>query len=210
LISNLSAPGLHLKLKPQQQNIYFGEINISATSLSSKVSTMNSSIYEMIAANQAMKDEIAFLKSFTNVKGPKVPCPGITGKNVVCKKYCMDGEKACKVHSRPLKEKVIKVLKVKVPKQKCTGLNMRNNPCKKKCVEGETWCEKHNPDLPRKEKKTKKKKIAPEHNHKIGCEPLVPCELCQTHGDMFDINVDKVVWRSEAEFWFLRTDARQM
>jgi hypothetical protein len=153
--------------------------------------------------NQSLRDEITKLNLCKKIKPCKVPCPGITGKNAVCKKYCVEGEKACKVHNRPPKEKVIKIPKVKVPKQVCVGINMRGNPCKKRCVEGETWCEKHNPSLPQKEKKTKKKKVAPEHNHKIGCEPLVPCELCQTHGDMFDAKVDTVVWMSEAELWLL-------
>ena len=141
---------------------------------------------------EALRAEIATLKepkkSKKSKKAERVPCPGLTGKGVQCKKYCVDGEGACKVHGRPAKVPTEAKKVVRVPKKVCSGLNMRGNPCKRKCVEGETWCERHDPSLPVKEKKgkSKAKKVVPMHNHKVGEEALVPCELCETHGDMFD------------------------
>lgn len=164
----------------------------------------------LIAEIESLKAEIAILKIPKKTKLVRTACPGMTGKGVTCKKYCVQGEEACKVHSRAPKEKVTKVKAPKEPKKVCCGVNMRGNACKKKCVDGETWCEAHDPELPQKEKKTKKKKIAPEHNHSVGVEPLVPCELCQTHGDMFDPNVDNVKWIAESAFWAARTDARMI
>ena len=141
---------------------------------------------------EALRAEIATLKepkkSKKSKKAERVPCPGLTGKGVQCKKYCVEGEGACKVHGRPAKVPTEVKKVVRVPKKVCEGLNMRGNPCKRKCVDGESWCERHDPSLPVKEKKgkSKAKKVIPMHNHKVGEEALVPCELCETHGDMFD------------------------
>lgn len=156
----------------------------------------------MLLEIEALRAEIAMLKETKNTKKSKkaerVPCPGMTGKGVQCKKYCVEGEGACKVHGRPVK--VSEKVKVgREPKKVCSGLNMRGNPCKRKCVDGETWCDRHDPSLPVKENKSKgkSKKVAPVHNHKVGEEALVPCELCETHGDMFDEAVTESVMVGE-------------
>lgn len=143
----------------------------------------------LLAEIESLKEQIRTLQAPKKSKAPRIPCPGVTGKGVQCKKYCVPGEGTCKVHGRPVKEKPDKV--PRPVKTHCTGLNMRGNACKGKCVDGETWCERHDPSAPVKEKKGKGKvkKVAPEHTHKIGVEPLVPCELCETHGDMFDETV---------------------
>jgi hypothetical protein len=142
-------------------------------------------VSKLLAEIEALKAEVAALKG-KKVKVVKVPCPGVTGKGVQCKKFCVPGEATCKVHGRPVKEKPKK--EPRVPKPVCGGLNMRGNPCKRKCVDGETWCERHDPSLPVPEKKGKgkSKKVVPVHTHGIGEEPVIPCELCETHGDMFD------------------------
>ena len=84
----------------------------------------------------------------------------------------------------------------KPKKVNCTGVNLRGNACKRRCVPGESFCERHDPSLPPKEVKNKKKnkKVVPEHNHGIGEVPSVPCKLCDTHGDIFDMGVTDVVW----------------
>ena len=151
--------------------------------------------------------EIARLKCPKKAKVERVPCPGVTGKGQGCKKFCVGDEATCKVHGREKVQKVPKVSKPKAVKVHCTGLNMRGNPCKGKCLPDQTWCEKHDPSLPPKEKKVKKKKVAPEHNHGVGVEPLVPCELCETHGDMFDAGVTEVKWVDEGTFWARRNEA---
>ena len=148
-------------------------------------------VTSLLAEIEKLKAEIALLRAPKKpVKPIRIPCPGMTGKGVQCKKYCVEGEDSCKVHSRPPKAPKAP----KAPKVVCTGLNMRGNPCKRKCMDGETFCDRHDPSAPQKEKKgkAKGKKVAPLHNHEIDEEPLVPCELCQTHGDMFDQNVTDV------------------
>lgn len=102
------------------------------------------------------------------------------------------------MHGKPRKEKPPP--KPKPIKVHCTGLNMRGNPCKGKVLPGCTYCERHDPSLPVKEKKGKKKKVVPEHNHGVGVEPLVPCQLCETHGDIFDLGVTDAKWVDEGTF----------
>lgn len=82
---------------------------------------------------------------------------------------------------------------------------MRGNACKRKCLENQTYCERHDPSLPPKQTQKKaKKKVVPEHNHGIGEKPVVPCGLCETHGDMFDPGVTDARWVDEAVFWARR------
>lgn len=157
----------------------------------------NMDVASLLAEIETLKAEIARLRApKKSVKPIRVPCPGMTGKGVQCKKYCVEGGDSCKVHSRPPKSpKAPKAPKAqKAPKVVCTGLNMRGNPCKRKCIDGETFCDRHDPSAPQKEKKgkAKVKKVTPLHNHKIDEEPLIPCELCETHGDMFDKDVTNV------------------
>jgi hypothetical protein len=174
-----------------------------------KTSTRSMEYLALIAEIESLKEELALLKVPKQPRKPvKVPCPGVTGKGHACKKYCVAGETTCKVHGR---EEVVKPKKVpKAPKKMCVGMNMRGNACKGKCLPNETFCEKHDPTAPVKEKKVKKKKVAPEHNHGVGVEPLVPCELCETHGDMFDAGVTEVKWVDEGTFWASRNEPRMI
>jgi len=151
----------------------------------------------LIAEIESLKAQLA---QYQPPKKPeRTPCPRVTSKGIPCKKYCVPGEQTCKVHGNP--PKPAKTPKPKVVKQHCTGLNMRGNPCKGKVLTDCTYCEKHDPALPPKEKKKgKQKKVAPEHTHRIGVEPLVPCELCETHGDIFDVGVTEAKWVDEATF----------
>lgn len=133
-----------------------------------------------------------------NNRPVRIPCPHVTSKGHSCKKYCLPGLESCKVHSKPPKPP--KVVRVKSKRVYCTGLNMRGNPCKRKCVDGETYCERHDPSLPVKEKlKRVGVKRVPEHNHAIG-EVGVGCDLCDTHGDIFDSSVTMCVWIDDGSF----------
>jgi len=150
----------------------------------------------LIAEIESLKAQLAALQP--PKKPPKTPCPHSTSKGVPCKKYCAPGLETCKVHGKPRKEKPPP--KEKPKKVHCTGLNMRGNPCKGKCVSGETYCERHDPKAPPKQTQKKKKKGVPEHNHGVGVEPLVPCELCETHGNIFDLGVTDAKWVDEGTF----------
>lgn len=150
----------------------------------------------LIAEIESLKEQLAALQP--KVKPERTPCPRVTSKGQTCKKYCVEGAQTCKVHGKP--PKPMKTPKEKPVKQHCTGLNMRGNPCKGKCLPGETYCERHDPKAPPKQAQKKKKKQPPEHNHGIGVEPLVPCDLCETHGDIFDGGVTDAKWVDEATF----------
>ena len=163
----------------------------------------------LIAEIETLKAELdATRTQLAQLQPPKKPvktqCPQLTSKGSPCKKYCAPNLTTCKVHGKPPKAKAPP--KPKVVKQHCTGINMRGNPCKGKCVPDQTYCERHDPEAPPKQTQKKKKKVAPEHTHRIGVEPLVPCSLCETHGDMFDGGVTEAKWVDEATFWARRTE----
>lgn len=84
----------------------------------------------------------------------------------------------------------------KEPKVVCSMVTAKGNKCTKPCVRGETCCTLH---MKMRDKKSnmeqsvkkrpvlkKKKKEVPVHNHKPGEPPTETCELCETHGDIFD------------------------
>lgn len=156
----------------------------------------------LIAEIESLKAENESLRAQLEPKVPKKPikqpCPGVTSKGIPCKKYCAPNLTTCKVHGAPPKPP--KTPKEKPKKVNCTGTNMRGNACKGKCVPDQTYCERHDPKAPPKQTQKKKKKVAPEHNHRIGVEPLVPCSLCETHGDMFDGGVTEAKWVDEGTF----------
>jgi hypothetical protein len=91
------------------------------------------------------------------------------------------------------KKPVVRV--AKEPKIECSMFTAKGNKCTKPCVPGETCCTLH---LKMRDKKTgseknvkkrpilKKKKDTPVHNHKPGETPTETCELCESHGDIFD------------------------
>jgi len=92
--------------------------------------------------------------------------------------------------------------KTKVPKEpkvECSEMTAKGNKCTKPCIPGETCCTLHMkmrerraclpvPTEPKKKRPIlkKKKKEVPVHNHKPGELPTETCELCETHGDIFD------------------------
>ena len=131
---------------------------------------------------------------------PRVPCGHKTAKGEVCKRFCVEGSGACKVHSRP--PKVPKVVrKARAPKVACTGINIRGNPCKRKVLPDCTYCERHDPTRPPRVSKAAKKKgkgAAPTHNHGPG-EVGELCKLCETHGDVMSQGPFGP-WKSEMQY----------
>lgn len=161
-------------------------------------------ILALVAENESLKEQLAVLQAELDQFRPKAkpvrtPCPHVTSKGQACKKYCAPGLETCKVHGKPRKEKPPP--KEKPKKVHCTGVNMRGNPCKRKVLPDCTHCERHDPSLPPKvpTKKVKNKQV-PKHTHGVGEKPVVPCGLCETHGDVFDPGVTDVKWVDEATF----------
>ena len=98
---------------------------------------------------------------------------------------------------KPITKKLSKV--PKEPKIECSAMTAKGHKCTKPCVPGETCCTLHIkmhekqkcipvPTEPKKKRPIlkKKKKEVPLHNHKPGELPTETCELCETHGDIFD------------------------
>tara|TARA_Y100000389_G_scaffold198039_1_gene233823 strand:+ start:479 stop:961 length:483 start_codon:yes stop_codon:yes gene_type:complete len=148
-------------------------------------------ILALVAHNTQLQEQVEALQAQLAALQPKAkpiktPCPHVTSKGQPCKKYCAPGLSTCKVHGKPRKEKPPP--KEKPKKVHCTGVNMRGNPCKRKVLPDCTYCERHDPSLPPKvpTKKVKKK--------------VVPCGLCETHGDVFDPGVTEAKWVDEATF----------
>lgn len=104
------------------------------------------------------------------------------------------------VLEKPVPEHPKKKTKVpKEPKVGCSEMTAKGNKCTKPCIPGETCCTLHMkmrerraclpvPTEPKKKRPIlkKKKKEIPVHNHKPGELPTETCELCETHGDIFD------------------------
>jgi hypothetical protein len=169
-------------------------------------------ILALVAENESLRAQLAVLQAELDQLRPrtkpvKTPCPHVTSKGVPCKKYCATGLQTCKVHSKPPKTKPPP--KEKPKKVQCTGVNMRGNPCKRKVLPDCTHCERHDPkNLPKQAQKKVKNKQPPKHTHCVGEKPVVPCGLCETHGDVFDPGVTDVKWVDEATFWARRIDSR--
>jgi hypothetical protein len=72
-------------------------------------------------------------------------------------------------------------LRVQTQKKKdpCQGVTGKGTPCRNGALPGTEHCRMHS-------REPKPKKIQPEHTHGIGEEPLEPCPLCETHGDVMD------------------------
>ena len=95
---------------------------------------------------------------------------------------------------KPVSKKSNKVSKE--PKIECSIITAKGNKYTKPCIQGETCCTLHmkmrdkksNTEQPVKKRTVlkKKKKDVPVHNHKPGETPTDTCELCETHGDIFD------------------------
>jgi hypothetical protein len=92
---------------------------------------------------------------------------------------------------RELRE-IISTLQPPVPplRGKCEGLTGKGTQCRNRASPDSCYCRMHGERPPRPPKPErappKPKKVQPEHNHGIGEEPIEPCPLCATHGDVWD------------------------
>jgi len=93
---------------------------------------------------------------------------------------------------RSLRE-IIATLQPSVPlTAKCEGLTGKGTQCRNRASPDSCYCRMHGerPPRPPKVVKAKKvvkpKKIQPEHTHGVGEEPIEPCPLCATHGDVWN------------------------
>jgi hypothetical protein len=76
-------------------------------------------------------------------------------------------------------------------KDPCQGVTGKGTPCRNGALPGTQHCRMHSrepkePKAHREKKEPKQKKIQPEHTHGIDEEPVQPCALCETHGDVMD------------------------
>jgi len=98
----------------------------------------------------------------------RIYCKCLTKKGIQCKKYCIEGHDTCKQHANMANTK---------PNIVTTG-----------DISTDTNVEKPTkPVTVRKRKSAKKQKGKPPmHNHDPGEKPTTPCDLCLSHGDIFD------------------------
>ena len=82
-------------------------------------------------------------------------------------------------------------LHVQKKKDLCQGVTGKGTPCRNGALLGTCHCRMHSREpkeakQSRQKKEPKPKKIQPEHTHGIGEDPMEPCPLCETHGDVMD------------------------
>ena len=103
---------------------------------------------------------------------------------------------------QPKRKKYSKKSKEAEEKPKCCAMTLVGTRCKNSAFPGTDTCKKHvnytarpvastsktkPPAVKKPPLKSKKKKIPPTHNHAVGEEPPGGfCQLCETHGDIFD------------------------
>ena len=87
--------------------------------------------------------------------------------------------------------RLLHAAKAQQKKDPCQGVTGKGTPCRNGALPGTQHCRMHSREpkeakVPRQKKEPKPKKIQPEHTHPIGEEPVEPCALCETHGDVMD------------------------
>ena len=106
----------------------------------------------------------------------------------------------CEVKQQPDPKQKKQTKKPKEPKKQCCAVTASGARCKNSAFPGCETCKKHvnytaQPTASTSKSKPKvkkpplksKKKTHPTHNHGVGEEPPDGfCELCETHGDIFD------------------------
>lgn len=101
----------------------------------------------------------------------RIYCKCLTKKGIQCKKYCIEGHDTCKQHANMANAK---------PNIVTTGDISTNTNVEKPS-------KPNKPVTVRKRKSAKKEKVKPPmHNHDPGEKPTTPCDLCLSHGDIFD------------------------
>lgn len=153
------------------ENTYLrGKVNVVINASIEQNQSLHEKIDSLMGMNKVLVEEIESLKK-PKVKKPKpdlverVRCKCLTKKGEQCRKFCIEGHDTCKQHAKIQTE----------------------STTKNDSLSDDT--DKSPPDKPdgRKRKVPVKRKVAPPvHNHKPGETPDEPCELCNSHGDVFD------------------------
>jgi hypothetical protein len=104
----------------------------------------------------------------------RIYCKCLTKKGIQCKKYCIEGHDTCKQHANMTNTKPNIVTTGDISTD--TNVEKPTKPTKPT-----------KPVTVRKRKSAKKEKVKPPmHNHDPGEKPTTPCDLCLSHGDIFD------------------------
>lgn len=167
----------------QEENVYLREkVNVVINSSVSSNTLLHEKIDTLVNMNKRLEERIELLEGFsqTNNSFMMNPIPNSPQKPEETKKP--------KKTRKPKEDK-----KPKEPKIQCSAMTAKGSKCTKPCVPGEEYCTLHmkmrnkSPVEPKKKRPIiKKKKEIPMHNHKPGELPTETCELCETHGDIFD------------------------
>jgi hypothetical protein len=90
--------------------------------------------------------------------------------------------------------------------QICSGKTAKGDPCNHRAVEGKEHCKMHDPERKKRSPKSSTAtstkslvKIEPVHTHEPTEKPLETCELCETHGDPLNGQIEEDVWSADYE-----------
>ena len=118
-------------------------------------------------------------------------------------------EETSEVEETPKKKKApAKKKATDTNKPKCEGVTAKGTRCSKCAIDGEVFCSIHlkKKEEPKEAKEKKgratksKKKEELKHDHEVGEKPEEECELCETHGEAFEMpEYEMVVENNEEE-----------
>jgi len=88
----------------------------------------------------------------------------------------------------------------------CTGKTAKGEPCNHRAVDGKDHCKMHDPERKKRTaksstttSKTTLVNIEPVHTHDPTEKPEEACELCETHGDPLNGQIEEEVWSADYE-----------
>ena len=93
---------------------------------------------------------------------------------------------------RSLREIIATLQPSPTPETPCQGVTGKGTQCRNRASPDSCYCRMHGersvrpPKVVKPKKVAKPKKIQPEHTHGVGEEPIEPCPLCATHGDVWN------------------------
>ena len=159
----------------RDSNSHMDKINNSVLSNNKLLQTLIEKVSKVEEENKYLREKMEMVHELVN-----------TNKVLIEKIETLEKPK-------PITKKPSKV--PKEPKLICSMMTAKGNKCTKPCVPGETCCTLHvkmrdkpSPIETKKKRPVlkKKKRDVPVHNHKPGETPIDTCELCESHGDIFD------------------------
>lgn len=90
----------------------------------------------------------------------------------------------------------------------CSGKTAKGEPCNHRAVDGKEHCKMHDPERKKRSPKSSTAtstkslvKIEPVHTHEPTEKPKAEetCELCETHGDPLNGQIEEDVWSADYE-----------